>query len=46
MSPIKRIKKRDGRIADFDQSKITEAIWKELGNEELLISSAWPTAIK
>lgn len=28
MSPIKRIKKRDGRIVDFDQSKITEAIWK------------------
>lgn len=28
MSPIKKIKKRDGRIADFDQNKITEAIWK------------------
>ncbi len=25
---ITRIKKRDGRIVDFDQSKITEAIWK------------------
>ncbi len=28
MSPIKKIKKRDGRIVDFDQEKITEAIWK------------------
>lgn len=28
MSPIKKVKKRDGHIADFDQSKITEAIWK------------------
>jgi ribonucleoside-diphosphate reductase alpha chain len=28
MSPIKKIKKRDGRIADFDQEKITEAVWK------------------
>lgn len=28
MSPIKKIKKRDGRVADFDQNKITEAIWK------------------
>lgn len=28
MSPIKKIKKRDGTIADFDQAKITEAVWK------------------
>lgn len=28
MSPIKKIKKRSGEIADFNQSKITEAIWK------------------
>lgn len=28
MSPIKKIKKRTGEVADFDQSKITEAIWK------------------
>jgi len=28
MSPIKKIIKRDGRIVDFDQNKITEAIWK------------------
>lgn len=28
MSPIKKIIKRDGRIVDFDQSKITEAVWK------------------
>lgn len=28
MSPIKKIQKRDGRIVDFDQSKVTEAIWK------------------
>lgn len=30
MSPIKKIKKRNGSIADFDQSKITEAIWKSV----------------
>jgi len=28
MSNIKKIKKRNGQIADFDQYKITEAIWK------------------
>ena len=28
MSPIKKIKKRNGEIADFSQAKITEAIWK------------------
>ena len=28
MSLIKKIRKRDGRIADFDQEKVTEAIWK------------------
>lgn len=28
MSPIIKIKKRNGEIADFDQAKITEAIWK------------------
>ncbi len=28
MSPIKKIQKRDGRIADFDQDRITQAIWK------------------
>ncbi|MBU1992244.1 MAG: vitamin B12-dependent ribonucleotide reductase [Patescibacteria group bacterium] len=28
MSPIKKIQKRDGHIAEFDQGKITEAIWK------------------
>lgn len=28
MSPIKKIKKRSGEIADFDQAKVTEAIWK------------------
>lgn len=28
MSPIKKIKKRNGTITDFDQAKITEAIWK------------------
>jgi ribonucleoside-diphosphate reductase alpha chain len=28
MSPILKIKKRDGSIADFDQAKITEAVWK------------------
>lgn len=27
MSPIKKIKKRNGKIADFDQTKITQAIW-------------------
>lgn len=28
MSPIQKIKKRNGDVADFDQAKITEAIWK------------------
>ncbi len=28
LSFVKKIQKRDGRIADFDQSKIAEAIWK------------------
>lgn len=28
MAQIKNIKKRDGRIVEFDQSKIAEAIWK------------------
>ena len=28
MSPITNIKKRDGRVVEFDQSKIAEAIWK------------------
>ncbi|MFH1218470.1 MAG: adenosylcobalamin-dependent ribonucleoside-diphosphate reductase [Candidatus Peregrinibacteria bacterium] len=28
MSPIKKIRKRNGDIVDFDQPKITEAIWK------------------
>lgn len=28
MSSIKKIKKRDGRIVDFDQDRITEAVWK------------------
>lgn len=28
MSPIQKIKKRNGEIVNFDQSKITEAIWK------------------
>ncbi len=28
MSPIKKIKKRNGEISDFEQPKITEAIWK------------------
>lgn len=28
MSPIRQIKKRDGRIVKFDQDKITEAVWK------------------
>lgn len=28
MSPIKKIQKRDGRIVDFDQERIAEAIWK------------------
>ena len=28
MGQIQSIKKRDGRIVDFDQSKIAEAIWK------------------
>jgi len=28
MSPIKKIKKRDGTVADFDQAKITEAVWR------------------
>lgn len=28
MSPIKKIKKRNGEIVDFDQVKITNAIWK------------------
>jgi len=27
MSPIKKIKKRNGKIAEFDQVKITQAIW-------------------
>ena len=27
MSPIKKIKKRNGNVADFHQKKITEAIW-------------------
>jgi ribonucleoside-diphosphate reductase alpha chain len=27
MSPIQKIKKRNGKIADFDQVKITQAIW-------------------
>lgn len=26
-TPIKKVEKRDGRIVNFDQSKITEAIW-------------------
>lgn len=28
MSSIKKITKRDGRIVDFDQNRITEAVWK------------------
>jgi ribonucleoside-diphosphate reductase alpha chain len=28
MSPIKKIKKRNGSVADFNQGKVTEAIWK------------------
>jgi len=28
MSPIQKIKKRNGDIVDFDQTKIAEAIWK------------------
>lgn len=28
MSPIKKIKKRNGAVVDFDQTKVTEAIWK------------------
>ena len=28
MSPITKIQKRDGRVADFDQERITKAIWK------------------
>ncbi len=28
MPPIQKIKKRSGEIVDFDQSKITEAVWK------------------
>ncbi|MBI4235400.1 adenosylcobalamin-dependent ribonucleoside-diphosphate reductase [Candidatus Peregrinibacteria bacterium] len=28
MSPIQKIKKRSGEIADFNQTKIAEAIWK------------------
>lgn len=28
MSPIKKIQKRNGQIKDFDQEKVTEAIWK------------------
>ncbi len=28
MSPIKKIKKRNGDVVEFDQAKITEAIWK------------------
>lgn len=28
MSPIQKIKKRNGSITSFDQNKITEAIWK------------------
>ncbi|UCD07942.1 MAG: ribonucleoside triphosphate reductase, partial [Candidatus Aenigmatarchaeota archaeon] len=28
MALIKKIRKRDGRVVDFDQEKITEAIWK------------------
>jgi ribonucleoside-diphosphate reductase alpha chain len=27
-SKIKKVKKRDGRIVDFDKSKIAEAVWK------------------
>lgn len=27
MSPIKKIKKRNGEVADFNQEKITEAVW-------------------
>ncbi len=36
-SAIKRIRKRDGRLVDFDQSKIAEAIWKaakEVGEKD------------
>ncbi|MFC1810321.1 vitamin B12-dependent ribonucleotide reductase [Patescibacteria group bacterium] len=28
MSPIMKIQKRDGRIVDFDQDRITQAVWK------------------
>jgi len=28
MSPIKKIKKRDGSVDEFDQAKIIEAVWK------------------
>lgn len=28
MSPIKKIQKRDGRVVDFEQDRITQAIWK------------------
>jgi ribonucleoside-diphosphate reductase alpha chain len=36
-SVIKRIRKRDGRLVDFDQSKIAEAVWKaakEVGEKD------------
>ena len=41
MSPIKKIKKRDGRIVDFDQDKITEAVWKAanaIGGEDKAVA--------
>jgi ribonucleoside-diphosphate reductase alpha chain len=39
---IKRIRKRDGRLVDFDQSKIAEAIWKaakEVGGKDRQLAS-------
>jgi ribonucleoside-diphosphate reductase alpha chain len=41
-SIIKRIRKRDGRLVDFDQSKIAEAIWKaakEVGGKDRQLAS-------
>jgi ribonucleoside-diphosphate reductase alpha chain len=41
-SIIKRIRKRDGRLVDFDQDKIAEAIWKaakEVGGKDRQLAS-------
>ncbi len=47
-SAIKRIRKRDGRLVDFDQNKIAEAIWKaakEVGGKDRQLANKLATEV-